>query len=99
MTLRCLVEGIEEMQVEFGIDTDADGVANQYQAAPSSSDMANAVVARIYLLVRSIDELSGYQNTKTYQLGQRTVGARNDGYLRRVFSTTVQVRNAMLPVS
>jgi len=99
MTAQCLVEGIEEMQLEFGIDTDLDGVANIYTAAPSSADMGNAVVARIYLLVRSIDTQAGYTNTKNYRLGQRTVAARNDGYLRRVFSTTVNIRNASLPVS
>jgi Tfp pilus assembly protein PilW len=99
MTTQCLVEGIEELQVEFGIDTDVDGVANVYNPAPSSTDMANAVVARIYLLVRSIDSQSGHKDTKTYQLGQRTIAAPNDGYLRRVFSTTVGIRNATLPVS
>lgn len=99
MTTQCLVQGIEELQVEFGIDTDVDGVANVYNDAPSSTDMANAVVARIYLLVRSIDSQSGYTNSKTYQLGRRTVTARNDGFLRRVFSTTVGIRNATLPVS
>jgi len=99
MTEQCLVEGIEELQVEFGIDTDIDGIANVYKPAPSSTEMANAVVARIYLLVRSRDSQSGYTNTKTYQLGQRTVTAANDGFLRRVFSTTVGIRNATLPVS
>lgn len=98
MVQRCLVEGIEEMHIEFGIDTDADGVVNEYTPAPSAADLSNAVMARVYLLVRSIDELSDYENTKSYQLGQRTIAAKNDGFMRRVFSTTVQVRNAILPV-
>jgi hypothetical protein len=101
MTPRCLVEGIEEMHIEFGIDTDNDGVANQYMAAPAAAEIDNAVVARVYLIVRSLRELPDIQNqdTKSYQLGQRTIAAKNDGYLRRVFSTTVQIRNAILPVS
>jgi type IV pilus assembly protein PilW len=101
MTERCLVEGIEELHIEFGIDTDADGVANQYKVAPTAADISNAVVARVYLLVRSISELPDIQNqdSKTYKLGQRDIDAKNDGYLRRVFSTTVQIRNATLPVS
>jgi len=99
MTSRCLAEGIEELQIEFGIDSDADGVVNQYKSAPTSADMANAVAARVYLLVRSIDTVPGYTNAKTYQLGQRAVAAKNDGFLRRVFSTTVQIRNATMPVS
>jgi len=99
MTSRCLAEGIEELQIEFGIDSDADGVVNQYKSAPTSADMANAVAARVYLLVRSIDTIPGYTNAKSYQLGQRAVAAKNDGFLRRVFSTTVQIRNATMPVS
>lgn len=98
MVQRCLVEGIEELQIEFGIDSDSDGVVERYTSAPSSAQMSNAVIARVYLLVRSIDEMHDYTNTKTYQLGQRTIAAKNDGYLRRVFTTTVQVRNAILPI-
>ena len=98
MVEQCLVEGIEEMQIEFGIDTDTDGVVNIYTDAPTAADMAGAIMARIYLLVRSTDEMIEYRNTKTYQLGRRTVNAKNDAYMRRVFTTTVQVRNAILPV-
>lgn len=99
ITKQCLVEGIEDMQIEFGIDTDADGVANWYKAAPTSAEIATAVTARIYLLVRSIDSVAGYTNAKTYSLGDKSVAAKNDGYLRRVFSTTVQMRNAALPAT
>ncbi len=99
VTKQCLVEGIEDMQIEFGIDTDADGVANQFKSAPTSTEMATAVAARIYLLVRSIDSVAGYTNSKTYSLGEKSIAAKNDGYLRRVFSTTVQMRNATLPAA
>jgi Tfp pilus assembly protein PilW len=99
ITKQCLVEGIEDMQIEFGIDTDADGVANWYKAAPTSAEIATAVTARIYLLVRSIGQVSGYTNDKTYTLGEKPPYTVNDGYLRRVFSTTVQMRNATLPAT
>lgn len=92
--VECLVEGIEDLQIEFGIDLDGDGVPNRYRALPGPADMENAVVARVYLLVRSLSDVAGYRNDKRYQLGQKALPARHDGYLRRVFSTTVQVRNA-----
>lgn len=97
MVTNCLVEGIEEMHIEFGLDTDADGVVNRYTNAPTAAQMDDAAIARIYLLVRSSEELAGYQDQKSYQLGQRNIAAKNDGYMRRVFTTTVQVRNAILP--
>lgn len=99
ITVECYVEGIEDIQVEFGIDTDADGVANQYKSSPTSVELETAVSARIFILARSIDSVAGYTNTKSYTLGEKTISAKNDGYLRRVFSTTVQMRNATLPAS
>jgi Tfp pilus assembly protein PilW len=98
MASECLVEGVEDMQVEFGIDTDGDGVADRYEDAPSAAQLRTAVVARVYLLLRSLGEVVGYTNSKTYQLGQKAIASKNDGFLRRVFSTTVQMRNSTLPV-
>lgn len=95
MQAQPLVDGIENLQIEFGIDgTDADLAPDYYTAAPSSTELGEAVSARIYLLVRSIDPVAGYTNDKTYQLGSQTVAAANDNFYRRVYSTTVQLRNA-----
>lgn len=98
MTLRCLVEGVENMQLEFGIDTDADGVPNRYKAAPTSDEMQHVVTVKIYLLLRSVNTISGYRDDKTYALGQKHLAAKHDGYLRRVFSTTVRLRNRIKPI-
>ncbi len=98
MTSRCLVEGIENMQLEFGIDTDADGVPNQYKSAPAGDEMKYAVTAKIHLLLRSISKVSGHQDEKTYTLGQKTLAAKHDAYLRRVFSATVLLRNRIEPI-
>ena len=98
MTSRCLIEGVENMQVEFGIDTDNDGVANRYKTAPLDAEMERAVTARIYLLLRSIVEIAGYRDGRTYALGQQVIAAKHDGFLRRVFSTTVHLRNRIQPI-
>jgi hypothetical protein len=98
MTSRCLVEGVENMQLEFGIDTDADGVPNQYRSGPSGEDMQRAVSAKVHLLLRSINKVPGYQDEKTYALGQKIVTAKHDAYLRRVFTTTVLLRNRIEPI-
>ena len=98
MTSRCLVEGVENMQLEFGIDTDADGVPNQYKSAPTGDEMRHAVAAKIHLILRSISKIPGHQDDKTYTLGQKILTAKHDPYLRRVFSTTVLLRNRIEPV-
>ncbi len=93
MVSSCLVEGIEDMQIELGIDTNMDGTPDQYKTTPTAADMSNVVSARIYLLVRGINTVPGYTNSKTYNLGSTAVAAKNDAFMRSVYSTTVQVRN------
>ena len=93
MEPRCLVEGIEDMQLELGVDNNGDGVADRYLSSPASTDIGNAVSIRIFLLVRSINEVPQYTNNKTYQLGAKAIAAKDDGYIRKVFTTTVKLRN------
>lgn len=93
MTSRCLVEGVENLQLEFGIDADDDGVPNQYTAAPTATEMQQTVAVRIHLLLRSISKLTGHHDDKSYHLGQKVLAARGDAYLRRVLSATVLLRN------
>lgn len=97
MTSRCLVEGIENLQLEFGIDTDADGVPNQYTSDPTQAQMNSAVTAKIHVLLRSISRLPGHRDDKTYRLGQKVLPAAHDAYLRRVLSSTVVLRNHIAP--
>ncbi len=92
MTTQCLVEGVEDMQIEFGVDTDFDNTADQFKDAPNKAELANAVVARIYLLMRSVAEVPGQASPRTYRLGKKEVRT-TDGYVRRVMSATVQMPN------
>jgi type IV pilus assembly protein PilW len=98
MTSRCLVEGVENLQIEFGIDTDADGAPNQFKSAPAGVEMQLAVVAKFHLLLRSISKLPGHQDKNTYTLGQKIVPPKLDAYLRQVISTTVLLRNRVEPI-
>lgn len=93
MTTEVLVDGVENLQIEFGVDEDDDFIANYYTAAPTAAEIADAVSARIYVLAVSVNEIPEYNNDKTYALGSTTVNAANDGFYRRVFSTTVVLRN------
>ena len=95
MAAQPLVEGVENLQLEFGIDgNDADLSADFYTGTPTAAELRNAVSARIYVLVRSVDPVAGYVNDKTYNLGSTPIDATNDAFYRRVYSTTIQMRNA-----
>lgn len=96
MTNQCLVEGVQDIQIELGIDADNDGVVEQYKNTPTATDFANARSVRLYMLIRSINPVPGYKNGKTYRLGQKSIAAFNDGFIRKVVSTTVKLRNVTL---
>jgi len=75
-----------------------DGILDQFLRCPgagscSAAQLTNAVAARVHLLVRSTDASPGYTDGKTYQLAGTDFGPYNDGFLRRVFSTTVRLVN------
>jgi Tfp pilus assembly protein PilW len=98
MDSECLVEGIEDLQLEFGVDTSGDGVPNTFVSEPNTVDIERSVVARISILLRGIRAIAGYTNTQSYVLGKKFVAAKNDPYLRRVMTTTVQLRNGRRPL-
>lgn len=82
-----LVEGIEKLNFEYGIDTDGDGQPNAYTADPTNyapagcgtcnavSNWANTVAVRITLLARNIDTTPGFTDSKTYTLGLDAAGS------------------------
>ena len=95
-SVECLVEGIENMQVEFGIDTSTpfDYSPDYYDASPTSAELSRAVAAKVYLLARSVQPVAGYTDDRSYQLGTTTIAAANDRFYRKVFQTTVMFRNS-----
>ena len=86
-----LIEGIEQMQVLYGIDTDADNFANQYVVSTAVADMLTVMSVRLMLLVRS-DSDGVTEDAQVYNYnGVSTTAA--DQRLRQVFSTTIALRN------
>ena len=92
-----LIEYVENMQVMLGVDTDTapDHTVDRYVSAADVSDWEKVIAARIDLLVRSPDRVTGYINTHTYKVGRELI-TKNDGYYRKVFSVTVFMRNPPL---
>jgi type IV pilus assembly protein PilW len=89
-----LVDGIENMQIEYGVDSDNDGVPNSYTSAPANTtDWRNTMSARVHLLARNTTSTTGYTDSRTYTLGDTEVAAPGDGYKRHVYSTTAQFVN------
>ena len=101
-----LFEGVESMQILYGVDTDADGAPNSYvRAGDAPLDVAanwNSVVSvRVAIIVRTIDQLgqASDRDLNTYVVNDHdgVLRARfdppDDRRRRRVFTTTAMVRN------
>jgi len=92
-----LVEGIENMQILYGIDTSGDGTANYYASADQVdfTDTAKPVVSiRISLLVRSKNPLPKRPvASNTYTLATAKITNASDQRLRKIFTTTIKIRN------
>ena len=86
-----LIEGVEELQVEYGLDTDDDDFPNRFVTIDNVANTFDIVSVRIMLLVRSVDEFVAEGN-QAYDFNGATVQA-GDRRLRQEFSTTIALRN------
>ena len=87
----CLAEGVENLQIEWGIDS---GSGVNYLFAPTVAQLESARMARIHILVRSTSKNTvGSRDAKTFQLADEVAQTFTDGVLRRAFTTTVQLKN------
>lgn len=97
MTTAALVEGIEFMQIDYGLDTTADGVADSYTtcSACAIADWSNVVSAKVTLLARNLETSAGYTDTKTYSLGiaGSYTPAATDHYKRHAYTQAIRLVN------
>lgn len=89
-----LVQGVENMQILYGVDTLLnDGLADIYVKANSGSiDWGDIVSVRINLRMRSINPV--YTRDEAYGTFQGITGTDgSDRFMRQVVTTTLQIRN------
>lgn len=90
-----LVEGVDTMQILYGVDTDLDGSVDDYRAASTVTDWAEVVAVRIGLLLRSPEEYGTEVDTATYNVNGTLFDPVDDRRIRQLFTTTVALRNRL----
>lgn len=92
-----LVSGVETMQVRYGRDTTLptpDGTVDDYVTADEVGDWRRVVTARMSLVLRSPEKLPpGLSMRPSDPVNGITIVYPDTRYDRRVFTTTVAVRN------
>jgi len=87
-----MVEGVESMQILYGVDSDNDQFPNQYVRSDFAGlDFENVVSVRVMLLLRSLDDFVA-EAPQTYTFNGATTTPA-DRRLRQVFTTTIALRN------
>jgi len=89
----CIAAGIENLQVEYGLDTDGSGSANQYVSNPTLTQLQRVISARIFVLARTLNPDFGYTDDRTYTISNAPVATPGDNFHRRLYTVTVPVFN------
>lgn len=88
--------GVEDLQLQFGLDTDGDGDPERFRTAGHNDlnepdEWAQVVSVRMAMLVRSLDPVADPLQ-QDFLLLDKSVSV-TDRYRRRVFTTTTTLRN------
>jgi len=106
MTDQEVIRGVEDIQVEFGVDVgvdlDGDGKGDMTSGntreyvLPDNAEVRDGQVSAVRLCVRTRAEEAeqGFTDTRTYTYGGNTFGPFNDGFRRVLMCRTVFLRNA-----
>jgi len=95
--------GVENMQLQFGVDTNADNSVDRYvnpgdpilnPADPAFIPGASVITARIWMVVRGVTPETGIEDKVDYEPGDVDLGVFNDGFRRMQVSKTILLRNA-----
>ncbi len=89
-----LLEGVQNMQVEYGVDLDGNKTADRWQkadAVETAANWPNVMAVRVSLLLNTLEDgLSPVAQTYTYDGTSTTAGDRR---VRRVYTATTTIRN------
>ncbi|UCE32510.1 MAG: PilW family protein [Burkholderiales bacterium] len=104
-----LVEGIENLQVQYGLDQDGDSAPEVYTTDPTTfggcagtdciSNWRDVTAVKLALLARNTEQSADWTDDRAYRLGtlddgsDNLVGPFGDKYRRHAYTTVVRLNN------
>jgi type IV pilus assembly protein PilW len=86
-----VMDNIDDLQITYGVDTNADGIIDSYQTA-SGLVPSQVAAVRVNLLVRGQNTHIAATDTQTMSFNGSNV-TFTDGIMRQVYTSTFTVRN------
>ena len=87
-----LADDIEDMQLTYGLDTNADGIVDIW-VPPGAVTPSQIRQVRLQFIARTRLPEAGWSE-KRPALGNRAAGTTPDGYRRRTYDIVIDVRNS-----
>jgi type IV pilus assembly protein PilW len=98
-----LVDNIEQLQFEYGLDTNGDFVVDRYKASPTAGEWQQAISVRMSMIARG-DAFDSFSDTRTYDMtgglchgpASSSCASKYTGkekYQRRLIVKDIQLRN------
>jgi type IV pilus assembly protein PilW len=91
-----LISGVDSMQLTYGFDSDDNFIVDSYLPADEVTNWQRVRAVRVALLVRSPEEFLSAPDTDSYRVAGTIIDPANDRRQRRVFETTIALRNRLL---
>ena len=91
-----IAEGIENMQILYGVDANDDNLVDRYVKAPDVGTLWNNVInIQVAVLARTLREVKDVAEQQKFTLLDYEHTTPTDRFHRAVFSTTISLRNSL----
>jgi type IV pilus assembly protein PilW len=105
ITTSPMVEGIQDMRFEYGIDTTNDGTPDVYKRCDTKdpctpADWSGVMAVRAHVLAVNLEPTLGYKDVKVYDMGSgdpKTVGPFGDQLKRHIYAAVISLPNRTGP--
>jgi len=95
-----VIPGVEDLQVQYGVDDNGDGAVNRYIDPDTALGASEVLALRIWVMTRAPTNERGFTDSSTYVYGSRSVtpAAPANSFRRMLLTSTIRLRN-LGPVS